>query len=123
MSTVLENINKLIENAKSDEASRFYLNVIRVLSSYYGVLWISELYGDLIKFYSVFEWEPDFDLAKVEKAVTELERMGLVDVEERFKATFSKEPRKEKFVRLSNMEETLNALKGDEILNKFLNRF
>lgn len=118
-----EYVKKLIEEEKKNPEARLHLNILRVLSSYYGVLWISELFGDLIKFYSYFNWTPDFNIKKIENAVDTLFNLGLLSVEERFKASFSKEPRKEKIVRLVDMEKIINVLSSDEIFMKYQKRF
>ena len=122
MPEIKEIIQKLQEEAKSKKESKLLLNILRVLSTYYGVLWLSELYGDLIKFYSYFDWPIDFDVKDLNRAVEKLENFGLIVSEIRFKAGYSKEVRKEKFIQLKNMHEVVSILSNDEYYMRFQNR-
>ena len=122
MPEIKEIIQKLQEEAESKKESKLLLNILRVLSTYYGVLWLSELYGDLIKFYSYFDWPIDFDVKELNRAVEKLENIGLIVSEIRFKAGYSKEVRKEKFIQLKNMHEVVSILSNDEYYMRFQNR-
>ena len=112
-------ISEFLEKEKADAKIRLYLNILRVLATYYGVLWISELYGDLLKLYSTFDWPVDFETKDIEKSVATLEKMGFLNVEERFKATYTRDSKKEKFVKLAKIEDTLRGLSSDEVFTKF----
>ena len=112
-------ILEFLEKENADKKIKLYLNILRVLATYYGVLWLSELYGDLLKLYSTFDWPVDFDMKDIEKSVSTLEKMGFIDVEERFKATYTNESKKEKFIRLAKMEDTLRGLSSDDVFTKF----
>lgn len=112
-------ILEFLEKEDSDEKIKLYLNILRVLATYYGVLWISELHGDLIKIYSTFDWPINFEMKDIEKSVATLEKMGLIKIEERYKATYASDSKKEKFIKLEKMEDTLRGLSNDEIFTKF----
>ena len=125
MSSIEEIVAKFLDEEEKDPEAKLLLSILRVLSSYYGVLWLSELYGDLIKFYSFFDWPIDFDIKRIDKAVDKLKKMGLMTVELRYKASYTNEVRKEKFVRLVDMRKTIDALANanDDAFSKFRNRF
>ncbi|MGQ4834373.1 MAG: hypothetical protein ACP6IS_10830 [Candidatus Asgardarchaeia archaeon] len=122
MPEIKEIIQKFQSEEDSKKESKLLLNILRVLSTYYGVLWISELYGDLIKFYSYFGWPIDFDTKSLYKAVEKLEKAGLIESEIRIKAGYYNEVRKEKFLRLKNIQEVVNILSDDEFFVRFQNR-
>ena len=119
MSAVRDRVREL--TGKDDEMSRLMVDVLRVLVVFGGSMWRSELSQDLVKFYTIVGRLEFIDEKKVDKALKNLNKLGLVRVQERERgAGISPGKIKDKFITLTDFVGTKIALSGDRELNMYL---
>ncbi len=108
--------------AREDDLGRLQLDVIRVLTIFNGVLWMSEMIPDIMKIHGyVMNYLPTEKM--LENALKELESDGIVTVEARERGMmFSKGVYRDKLVKLQNLGEAKAVLASDNVYRNYMYR-
>ncbi|RLE63097.1 MAG: hypothetical protein DRJ38_08355 [Thermoprotei archaeon] len=121
---VFMNLKEKIEKLKTreDEFGKLQLDVIRVLTIFNGVLWMSEIIPDIMKIHGhVMDYLPTEKM--LEKVLEKLEDDGIINVEVRERGMmFSKGVYKDKLVKLLNLREARTLLTSDNVYINYLSR-
>jgi len=97
------------------------LDILRILSVFYGVLWKTEISQDLIKFYRTIG-EPEIVNPKmIDEAIKNLENLGLIKTEERIRGIpLSTKTYQDLLVHLTDKFATKKILQKDEKYRKYI---
>ncbi|RLE47695.1 MAG: hypothetical protein DRJ31_08465 [Candidatus Methanomethylicota archaeon] len=115
---IKERLRELLKTERKGE-NIVKCDILRVLLIFNGVLWFSELLQDLRGFYSTLGIKGELKRKSILDEIQELEDMGLVKTDERYKAVMTCDRGvKDIMIYLVEIDEALNAFRGDEkILN------
>ena len=106
----------------SGELNKLKADILRALTIFNGISWMSELIPDILKIrgYSI-NYLPDEKL--LDKALSQLEAANLISVETRRRGDFpSNRTYVDKLIRLRDPETVREALARDEIYKRYLSR-
>jgi len=111
----------LLNEASEDAVSSLMLDILRILSVFYGVLWKTEISQDLIKFYRTIG-EPEIVNPKmIDEAIRNLENMGLIKTKERIRGMpLSTQTYQDLLVHLTDKFATKKILQKDEKYRKYI---
>jgi len=111
----------LLNKAGEDAVSSLMLDILRILSVFYGVLWKTEISQDLIKFYRTIG-EPEIVNPKmIDEAIRNLENLGLIKTEERIRGIpLSTKKYQDLLVHLTDKFATKKILQKDEKYRKYI---
>jgi len=111
----------LLNKASEDAVSSLMLDILRILSVFYGVLWKTEISQDLIKFYRTIG-EPEIVNPKmIDEAIRNLENLGLIKTEERIRGIpLSTKTYQDLLVHLTDKFATKKILQKDEKYRKYI---
>lgn len=116
--TIKNQISELLSSEQEHEQSRAKLDVLRVLVVNRGLSWRSELIQDL-GLLCAFKSEPEVGEGVVDKSLEELERDGLLKIEERVRGMMDG-PREDELISLADPNATRSALSGDGVLTRYI---
>ncbi len=118
-----KHVSEMLSSEKQGGLSRAMLDVLRVLVVDKGVSWRSELIQDLALL-NAFRGEPEaVDEGKLDEALGELEKNGLVRAGERVKGTMgARGGIKDKLISLSDYAVTQAALSRDRTLTSYMHQ-
>jgi hypothetical protein len=118
-----KHVSEMLSSEKQGGLSRAMLDVLRVLVVDKGVSWRSELIQDLALL-NAFRGEPEaVDEGKLDEALRELEKNGLVRADERVKGTMGAQGGiKDKLISLSDYAVTQAALSRDRTLTSYMHQ-
>jgi len=105
-----------------DELNRLKADILRALTIFNGVSWMSELIPDILKIRGYpIDYLPDEKL--LDKALDQLEAANLISVEARRRGDFpSNRIYVDKLIKLRDPETVREALARDEIYKRYLPR-
>jgi len=103
-----------------DDFSILMGDIIRVLSLYFGQLWLSELILELKGFRASLGDNQAIDEDEFERAIDKLRTYNVINVEERLRSSLLSGSVPDKMVKLINLEEVYNAVKDDERYVKYI---
>lgn len=111
----------LLNKAGEDAVSSLMLDILRILSVFYGVLWKTEISQDLIKFYRTIG-EPEIVNPKmIDEAIKNLENMGLIKTEKRIRGMpLSTQTYQDLLVHLTDKFATKKILQKDKKYRKYI---
>ncbi len=95
-------------------------DIIRVLCLYLGRLWLSELVSELEGFRRTLGTPLIPSASEVERAVNELAKAGIVEVEERLKSVLLTGSMPDLMVKLRNYNRVLDFVRRDQRYNKYV---
>lgn len=106
------------ELEKGDGLSDTKLDSLRVLAEKFGKRWKSDLLRDLNLFRKIIGRRGEVRSDDFDNALRELERDGLVDTEDRPKAT-GEGPKPDTLISLTDLNGIRKALADDEVLREY----
>lgn len=107
---------------RGDELGKLELDVIRVLTVFNGVSWMTEIISDIVKIHGyALDYVPTDEL--LDRALSELESKGIISVESRRRGKFlSRGVYEDKLIRIKDLRAAKKALAGDEVYKDYLSR-
>ena len=114
----MNNLIKILSG--NDDKSILMGDIIRVLTLYFGQLWFTELLMELEGFRRSLNKFQGLNEDEVREAINELESIGLIKVERRFKSTLFSESIPDLMIKINNLTEIKNIISNDKRLNKYL---
>jgi len=114
----MNNLIKILSG--NDDKSILMGDIIRVLTLYFGQLWFTELLMELEGFRRSLNEFQGLNEDEVREAINELESIGLIKVERRFKSTLFSESIPDLMIKINNLTEIKNIISNDKRLNKYL---
>lgn len=121
MSEIEEKVSNLFEKARVDNVSSLMLDILRILSVFHGVLWKTEIFQDLIKFYKTLGEPEIINSRMIDTAIKNLEEMGLIRTEQRVRGmAFSTKTYQDLLIHLEDRMTTKKILQKDEKYRKYI---
>ena len=107
---------------RGDELGKLELDVVRVLTVFNGVSWMTEIISDVVKIHGyALDYVPTDEL--LDEALSELESKGIVSVESRKRGSFpSRGVYEDKLIRINDLRAAKKALAEDEVYKGYLSR-
>jgi len=111
----------LLNKAGEDAVSSLMLDILRILSVFYGVLWKTEISQDLIKFYRTIGELEIVNPKMIDEAIKNLENMGLIKTEKRIRGMpLSTQTYQDLLVHLTDKFATKKILQKDKKYRKYI---
>lgn len=111
-------INGILE--KNDDFSVLMGDILRVLSLYFGQLWLSELFLELEGFRASLGDDKAIDEDEFKKAIVHLRSYNIINVEERLRSSLLSGSVPDKMIKLVDFEDIFNAIKDDKRYTKYV---